>query len=146
MTENVIHYLLEPGQYMASTYCSTLVAPNTSGPDDHPKSFSARHAEQGAPLHVALYHGRDTTDEDMDDWGYSGPEFECLSVAHDPDVMLLQQCDPLSVQLAKRTGLMVHGDTVAIAYAKDGVLEIPAFRDNKPAYFGDFSIRATHTP
>lgn len=42
--------------------------------------------------------------------------------------------------LAKRLGLEPHQDTIAIAYGRDGVLAVPRFKDDRPAFFGDFSI------
>ena len=137
MKPPVIHYTIDPGQMLTSTYCSTLIDHrDESGPIDHPGSFSAR----GTNLKVALYHGRDTDTEPMDDWGYGGPTFDCQSVAHDPDLMLLQDACATSLELAKRMGLLTNQDTITIPYAADGVLAIPVFRDGKPAYFGDFSI------
>lgn len=140
MKPPVIHYTIEPGQMLTSTYCSTLIDHNDDlGPIDHPKSFSAR----GAQLKVSLYHGRDSVDEDMDDWGYAGPVFDCLSVAHDPDLMLLQSACAISLELAKRMGLETNQDTITITYATGSVLAVPNYRDGKPAYFGDFSVTGT---
>lgn len=140
MKPPVIHYTIDPGQVLTSTYCSSFIDHrDETGPTDHPGSFSVC----GTNLKVELYHGRDTDTEDMDDWGYAGPTFDCLSVAHDPDLMLLQSACAVSLELAKRMGLTTHQDTIAIPYGKDGVLAIPAFRDGKPAYFGDFSVSGT---
>jgi hypothetical protein len=137
MKPPVIHYTIDPGQMLTSTYCSTLINHNDeSGPIDHPGSFSAR----GTQLKVELYHGRDTDTEPMDDWGYTGPTFDCQSVAHDPDLLLLQSACAISLELAKRMGLATNQDTITIAYATDGVLAVPNYRDGKAAYFGDFSI------
>lgn len=137
MKTPVIHYTIQPGQMLTSTYCSTLIDHHDeSGPIDHPGSFSAR----GTQLKIALYHGRDSDTEDMDDWGYQGPTFDCLSVAHDPDLVLLQSACAVSLELAKRMGLATNQDTITIHYGNDGVLAVPSFRDGKPAYFGDFSI------
>lgn len=140
MNNDVIHFTLEPGQSMASTYCATLNGPTDDGPGDHPGSFSARGVDYASTLTVCLYHGRDTEDEDMEDWGYDGPTFYCQSVAHDPDRVLLQSADAHSLVLAKRLGLDTHQDTITIAYGRDGVLAVPRFKDEKPAFFGDFSI------
>lgn len=138
MKPPVIHYTIQPGQVLTSTYCSTLIdRSNDAGPIDHPRSFSVR---GDGNLKVKLYHGRDDTKQDMDDWGYGGPTFDCLSVAHDPDVVLLQGACAMSLELAKRMGLDIHQDTITLPYGPDGVLAIPSFRDSKPAYFGDFSI------
>lgn len=139
MTDTVTHYTLEPGQSIASTYCTTLCDLD-SEVIDHPGSFSARGTDYAATLTVCLYHGRDTEDEDMEDWGYDGPTFYCQSVFHNPNVLLLQNADPHSLVLAKRLGLEPHQDTIAIAYGRDGVLAVPRFKDDKPAFFGDFSI------
>lgn len=140
MTNTVIHYILEPGQSMTSTYCTTLRGPNDDDPQDHPKSFSVRPETASHSLRVELYHGRDTEDEDMNDWGYDGPVFYCQSLAHDPNLVLLQNADPHSLALAERLGLETNQDTITIAYGSDGVLAVPRFRDEKPAYFGDFSV------
>ena len=142
----VKHYRLDPRDSLHSTYASTLkveVFDEPAGVDDHPGSFSARPARTEDTLKVHLFHGRDTEDEDLNDWGYTGPEFECQSIAHDPDRLLLQQCDALSTAMAVRLGLAVHADTVTIEYGRDGVLKVPRFRDEKPAFFGDFVIRCT---
>jgi hypothetical protein len=140
MKPPVIHYTIDPGQMLCSTYCSTLIMPNggDEGPITHPGSFSAR----GAQLKVALYHGRDSVTAPMDDWGYSGPTFDCLNVAHDPDLMLLQGACAVSLELAKRMGLTVHDDTITIPYTGD-LVTVPLYRDGQPAYFGDFSITGT---
>lgn len=140
MKPPVIHYTIKPGQVLCSTYCSTLIMPNggDEGPIKHPGSFSAR----GDKLKVRLYHGRDTINESMDDWGFDGPTFDCQSVAHDPDLVLLQGACATSVELAKRAGLAVHDDTISIPYTED-LLTVPVFRDGAPAFFGDFSINGT---
>lgn len=139
MTIAVIHYTLGPGQSIASTYCSTLCDLNDEI-INHPGSFSARPDTADSTLRVELYHGRDTEDEDMDDWGYDGPTFYCQSVVHDPNVLLLQNADPHSLTLAGRLGLATHQDTITITYGRDGVLAVPRFKDGKPAFFGDFLI------
>jgi len=135
MKEPVKHYPLQPGQTLHSTYRSTLIVDADQGPIDHPGSFSAR----GDKLQVHLFHGRSDPDEQMFDWGFVGPSFDCLSVAHDPDLMLLQGACATSLELAKRTGLAVHDDTITIPYTDD-LVTVPLFRDQQPAYFGDFSI------
>lgn len=139
MKPPVIHYTIQPGQMLTSTYCATLIDHrDESGPITHPGSFSAR----GANLKVHLYHGRTNVDESMDDWGFDGPAFSCLSVAHDPDLVLLQGACAASIELAKRAGLAVHDDTITIPYTTD-LLTVPLFRDGQPAFFGDFSISGT---
>lgn len=123
-----------PGLY--STYCSTLVRDADEGPIDHPGSFSAR--AEGQSVRVTLYHGRTDPDASMDDWGFDGPTFECLSVAHDPDRVLLQHASPDALALAQTLGLAVHHDTITVDYFDD-MLYVPNFEE-KPSYFGDFSI------
>ena len=138
MKPPVIHYTIKSGQMLTSSYCSTLIDhSNNAGPINHPGSFSAR---GGASLKVELYHGRDNADVDMDDWGYPGPAFDCLSIAHDPDVVLLQGACAVSLELAKRMGLSIHQDTITLPYTDD-LVTVPMFRDGQPAYFGDFSIQ-----
>lgn len=34
-----------------------------------------------------LYHGRNTPDEDMDDWGFGGPRIECTCVGFTYDTL-----------------------------------------------------------
>lgn len=141
----VNHYILGLHDSLHSTYASTLKVDifDLADPavEDHPGSLSARPEDPHLSLHVALFHGRDKPDEDMDDWGFNGPEFSCASIAHDPDRLLLQHCDPVSVAMATRLGLEVHDDTITIEYDLDGVLRVPRFRDEKPAFFGDFAVK-----
>ncbi|KII34880.1 hypothetical protein NL64_06365 [Pseudomonas fluorescens] len=135
MKAPVKHYTIQPGQSVHSTYCSTLIVDSQEGPITHPGSFSVR----GDNLKVHLFHGRSSIGEDMEDWGFDGPTFNCLSVAHDPDLVLLQSACGPSLELAKRMGLSIHDDTISIPYTED-LLSIPRFRDDNPAFFGDFSI------
>jgi len=138
MKPPVIHYTIKPGQVLVSTYCSTLDdRSKESGLIDHPGSFSARGETS---LKIGLYHGRDTAEEEMDDFGYLGPTFDYLSIAHDPDVVLLQGACAVSLELAKRMGLSIHQDTITLPYTDD-LVTVPMFRDGQPAYFGDFSIQ-----
>ena len=142
----VQHIQLSPGHAAVSTYCSTLRHIGSQGRelnDDwtHPGSFTISSL---TPVTVSLYHGRTDPDADMDDWGFDGPKFNCLTLAHDPDRTLLQGCDVLSLELARRMGLSVTGDTITIEY-QDDLLVVPRFRDGKPAYFGDHSMTATDT-
>lgn len=91
------------------------------------------------PLHIHVYHGRFDPALDMDDWGFTGPTFQCGNMAHTPPVILLQECDGQSLELARRLGLTVQHDTIGIAYSDDMLL-IPRFKDAQPAYFGDFTL------
>ncbi len=142
----VQHIQRSPGEAAISTYCSTLRRVDGKGRElnkdwTHPGSFTI--SSPTTPVVVHLYHGRLNPDADMDDWGFDGPEFNCLTIAHDPDRTLLQGCDAHSLQLASRMGLSVTGDTIAIEYLDD-LLVVPAFRDcSTPAYFGDHSMTAT---
>lgn len=136
MKPNVIHYTIQPGQSLHSTYLATIVGPEKdAGLEEHPGSFSAI----GQKLDVTLFHGRTDPRQNMDEWGFTGPTFECLSVAHDPDVILLQGACPVSLTLAERMGLAVHEDTITVPYTDD-MVTVPRYRDDKPAYFGDFTI------
>lgn len=134
-----------------STYCSTLRhepacdAASTVWLDKIP-AFSFNYTVQCADARIVvdLYHGRFDTSLDMTDWGFTGPVFECGNVAHSPENMLLQECDAVSLQLARRIGLAVHHDTITVAYF-DGLLVVPRFKDDAPAYFGDFSL-TRHQP
>lgn len=140
MKPPVIHYTLKSGQGLHSTYLSTFFTPDSDdGPGTHPGSFSARGDNS---LQVHLFHGRTDPDQAMNDWGFDGPTFDCLSVAHDPDLVLLQGASATSLELAKRTGLAVHDDTITVPYTDD-MVTVPLFRDGKPAYFGDFSVTGT---
>lgn len=137
MKPPVIHYTLKPTEQLHSTYLSTLTHNSDEGPINHPGSFSAR----GSNLKVRLFHGRDSIAEEMNGWGFDGPSFDCLSVVHDPDLVLLQSACAVSLELAKRAGLPVHDDTIVLAYTDD-LLTVPLFQDQKPAYFGDLVIEA----
>lgn len=135
---NVQHLTLsETLPVVRSTYLSHLAYNDQNGEEDlhdHPGSYSVR--ANGALIEFKAYHGRMDPDQDMDDWGFDGPTFQCSDLVHDPDRVLLQHCDSQSVTLAKRLGLTTHTDTVVIDYHED-MLVIPAFRDGQPAYFGD---------
>lgn len=141
----VQHFTLTPKQSVVSTYLSTLrvfdpAVQDTVNDDwDHPGEYTV--SSPGAALEVELYHGRFNADEDLDDWGFQGPTLNCLTLAHDTEQMLLQGCDSASLELAKRIGLTVTNDTIAVAY-EDDLLVVPKFRDGKPAYFGDHSATA----
>ena len=128
------HFILgENAESVTSTYLSTLITYASQGPEDHPIDYSVRAA---GPLVFDLYHGRYDTHADMDDWGFDGPKFGCLSVIHSADHILLQHCDPQSIALADRLGLRVVDDTVILEYFADLVV-IPHFRGDQVAYFGD---------
>lgn len=138
-----------------ATYCSTLRhAPTDACADDiwldSKPGFSFDFVVQApqARIKVDLFHGRFDPDQDMQDWGFQGPRFDCGNVAHTPEIMLLQECDATSLELARRIGLDVQHDTITIAYDRD-LLVVPRFKDEQPAYFGDFSLdreelRSTH--
>lgn len=130
----VQHFTLSESQpNVHSTYLSTM----TRGDDDvysHPGSYTV--SNNGLGLKFSLYHGRKDPDQDMADWGFEGPTFNCLTVAHDQDRILLQDADPQSLQLAKRLGLEVSNDTITLHYFADLVV-VPRFTDDSPAYFGD---------
>jgi hypothetical protein len=135
-----------------STYCSTLRhEPACDEADatiwlDKRTDFTFNYTVQAPDERVLvdLYHGRLDTSQDMSDWGFTGPVFECGNVAHSPENMLLQECDAVSLQLARRIGLTVHHDTISMTYF-DGLLVVPRFKDDAPAYFGDFSL-TRHLP
>lgn len=65
--------------------------------------MSAKH------VYLHLFHGRDTKEEDMDDWGYSGPTIGPLQYVHttygatvkfrSPDDVLLGRYDDVIVFL-----------------------------------------------
>lgn len=124
-----------------STYLSTLFV-DDEGPLDHPGSYTV---SSSVPVTFHLYHGRFDPTKDMDDWGFDGPAFSCLSVAHDPDRILLQDADAQSLELAKRLGLRVDRDTITLMYHDDLVV-VPHFRDAGPAYFGDHSATQQGVP
>lgn len=133
---NVEHFTLgESLHYVHSTYLSTL---KTGGdaPWGHPGSYTV--SNNGDSLAFRLFHGRKDPDQDMDDWGFDGPTLHCLTVAHDQDRILLQDADAHSLELAKRLGLEVTGDTITLHYFAD-LVTIPRFADDAPAYFGDHS-------
>lgn len=117
--------------------------------DDKP-DFSSDFVVQApqARIKAELFHGRFDPEQDMDDWGFPGPVFDCGNVAHTPSIMLLQECDATSLELARRIGLDVQHDTITLRYHNDMLL-VPRFKDEQPAYFGDFSLdreelRSTH--
>ena len=129
------HFTLSADQpNVHSTYLSTLHFDDELL--DHPQSYSVRNP--GGTVRFHLFHGRPDPKHDMDDWGINGPTFDCLTVAHDPDRVLLQECDSRSLTLATKLGLEVYGDTVTIKY-HDDLLEIPKYLCNGPMYFGDHS-------
>lgn len=142
---NVQHYHLPPKRALVSTYLSVLrqydqvMQAEVNENWDHPGAYTA---SSDTALTVELYHGRFDPKADMPDWGFDGPIFNCLTLAHDTDRMLLQGCDSQSLELARRTGLSVNGDTITLEYAGD-VVKVPNFRDGQPAYFGDHSATAT---
>lgn len=133
----VQHYHLDEATLpcVHSTYLSTLKMGDDSGIHDHPGSYTVT---SSTPISFLVFHGRFDPKAHMDDWGFDGPTFNCLSVAHDPDRILLQNADATSLELAKRLGLEVTGDTITLMYHEDLVV-IPRFRDAGPAYFGDHS-------
>ena len=140
----VQHFHLTPENNMVtSTYLSTMgyAAPGESFDihTQHPGSYSVC---ANGPLQFDLYHGRFDADEDMEDWGFEGPTFNCLSVAHDPDRVLIQGCDCHALTLAQRLGIQTEGDTQILHYHTD-LLTVPNFRDGRPAYFGDHSVSLT---
>lgn len=137
------------------TYCSTArLEPSDAHADAHwldsepGFSFDLVIQAPQARIKAALYHGRYDPNQEMDDWGFPGPTFECGNVAHTPELMLLQECDATSLELARRIGLAVQHDTITLPY-HDDMLVVPRFKDEQPAYFGDFSLdreelRSTH--
>lgn len=134
---------LPPKSACFSTYKSSLhidyEGREGSGPGDHPGTCYIRPVDTTQRLSIELYHGRMDPDEDMKDWGFTGPSFTCIAVAHDPDRVLFDGCDPQSIALAQRLGLEVQGDTIVVDY-HDDLLLVPQFRDGQAAYFGDLSI------
>jgi hypothetical protein len=132
----VQHYTLAPHTrtHVRSTYLSHLDI-GTQELLEHPGSYTV---SADGPLTFSLYHGRLDPERNMDDWGFEGPQFNCLNVIHDPDRILLQHADFASVALAQRLGLRVHDDTITLDYHEDLVL-VPRFRGEDPAYFGDHS-------
>lgn len=134
---------LPPKSGCYSTYKSSLHIDYEDregmGPGDHPGTCYIRPADSTQRLAIHLYHGRFDPAQDMEDWGFEGPAFTCIAVAHDPDRVLFDGCDPQSLALAQRLGLATHGDTIAVDY-HDDMLLVPQFRDTQPAYFGDLSI------
>lgn len=134
-----------------SAYCSTLLHESAdSSPDadwiDTREGFTFDYTVQAPDgrIQVKLHHGRFDPEQEMDDWGFDGPSLECGNVAHSPQNMLLQECDGVSLELARRIGLAVHHDTITMPYFSD-MLVVPRFKDDAPAYFGDFSL-TRHLP
>lgn len=123
---------------VTSTYLQTLKVDGQLL--DHPGQYTASCEKGTSPLTFSLWHGRFDPAQDMDDWGFDGPSFNCLTVAHDPERILLQDADLVSIALARRCGLKTHGDTIELAYETDLVV-MPDFRDGLPAYFGDHTTR-----
>lgn len=135
----VQHFTLsESLPYVHSTYLGTL---NTgAGLMEHPGHFTV--SNSNLPLRFQLFHGRFDPEQDMDDWGFEGPTFIGQTIAHDPDRILIQDAEPTSLQLARRLGLDVVGDTITLLYLDDLVL-VPKFKGDSPAYFGDHSAVST---
>lgn len=133
------HFTLDDNcTYVASTYLSTLHVDNREDDHhvgDHPGSYSVR-ADKGF-VTFALFHGRRDPAELMNDWGFQGPKFDCHSIAHDTDRILLQDCDLRSLLEATLLGLEVNKDTITLHYFNDLVV-VPNFQGGK-AYFGDHS-------
>lgn len=135
-----------------STYCSTL-RHEPAEEDlastiwlDKRADFTFDYTVQAPDerIQVRVFHGRFDPEQEMDDWGFDGPTLECGNVAHSPQNMLLQECDGVSLELARRIGLAVHHDTITMPYFSD-MLVVPRFKDDAPAYFGDFSL-TRHLP
>lgn len=132
---NVQHYTLGAEiPYVHVAYFSTLHL--GEGPEDFTGPFTVH--GNNTPIKFSIFHGRKDPEEDMEDWGFEGPTFDCLSVAYDGDRILLQDVSPQSLELASRMGLVTQHDTITLLREEDLVV-VPQFMGEK-AYFGDLSI------
>lgn len=145
--ETPVHVELPPKVACFSTYKSTLHLEFedpalSSGILDHPQRCRITPTEPAQRLTVELYHGRLNPDQVMDDWGFTGPQFSCAAVTHEPERIELAGSDPHSLTLARRLGLETRDDAILVAY-HDDMLLVPQFRGGQAAYFGDLSITTT---
>jgi hypothetical protein len=74
------------------------------------------------PVYLNFYHGRHTSEEDLDDWGFNGPVFGPFSV-----VQVTYGCH------IKAIGHL-NGNLAEFTISNDGLVEV------KEAFYGDFSI------
>lgn len=131
---NMQHFALSTDlPFVHSTYLSTLHLGDELLAD-HPGSYTV--SNDGKSITFHLFHGRLDPSQDMDDWGFDGPNLYCLTLAHDRDRILLQDADAHSLELAKRLGLEVTRDTITLHYADD-LIVVPKFSGETPAFFGD---------
>ena len=132
---NVQHYTLG-----AEIPCVHVAYFSTLHLGEGPKDFTGPFTVHGnnTPIKFSIFHGRKDPEEDMEDWGFEGPTFDCLSVAYDGDRILLQDVSPQSLELASRMGLVTQHDTITLLREEDLVV-VPHFMGEK-AYFGDLSI------
>ena len=118
------------------TYLAELTFGDDTVSDSAPDQYTV--SNSNLPMYFTLFHGRFSPTENMDTWGFGGPTFNCLTVAHDQNRILLQDADAHSLELAKRLGLEVTRDTITLHYFADLVV-VPRFTGESPAYFGDHS-------
>lgn len=132
---NVQHYTLGAEiPYVHVAYFSTLNV--GEGPEDFTGPFTVH--GNNTPIKFSIFHGRKDPEEDMEDWGFDGPTFDCLSAAYDGERILLQDVSPQSLELASRMGLATQHDTITLL-REDDLVVVPQFMGEK-AYFGDLSI------
>jgi len=88
-------------------------------------------------MNIHLFHGRNTLDEDMEDWGFDGPALKCEAVSFTYlttiTVHFSNQDDYLKAK--ELTGWKEWGELVLEAELKDDMLVANG------KYYGDWSIQ-----
>lgn len=103
-------------------------------------------------VYLHLFHGRDTVDQDMDDWGFDGPVIGPLDYAHITymtDIKFACSRDVAKQffpEGAKRDEDFVaqHPDSTMLNYPfEDRLVSVEGLIEHGGKYYGDFSIAAT---
>lgn len=85
------------------------------------KSWKGFSKESEMPVYLNFFHGRHTSDEELDDWGFNGPVFGPFST-----VQVTYGCHIKTIDR--------EGDLTQFTIDKDGLVEALG------AFYGDFEI------